>query len=225
MPISQAHLRKSMRHVTAVTALIASAACTSAYQAPPGPPNADSTAILRDIAYLAGDQLEGRLTGTPGNDSAAAYLARRYKSLGLVAPFPGYLQPFEARSAGDAHAGRTEPRRSQNVIALVRGRDAVLREEYIVVGAHFDHLGRSTTFAQDPDAKDAIRNGADDNASGTAAVLELARLFAMNPPRRSVIFANFSGEELCLIGAQYFVAHSPVPITRIVAILYFLLFG
>ncbi|HYN81485.1 MAG TPA: M28 family peptidase [Gemmatimonadaceae bacterium] len=214
-----------MRHLGAVAVLVAVTACTSAYQAPPGPPNADSTAILRDIAYLASDQLEGRLTGTPGNDTAAAYLARRYKTLGLVAPFPGYLQPFEARSAADARAGRTEPRRSQNVVALVRGRDPVLREEYIVVGAHFDHLGRSTTFAQDPDAKDAIRNGADDNASGTAAVMELARLFAMNPPRRSVIFANFSGEELGLLGSQYFVAHSPVPINRIVAMLNFDMVG
>ncbi|MDP9177293.1 MAG: M28 family peptidase [Gemmatimonadota bacterium] len=225
MQISLVRLRKSMRHFGAFAILVAGTACTSAYQAPPGPTNADSTAILRDIAYLASDQLEGRLTGTPGNDSAAAYLARRYKTLGLVAPLPGYLQPFEARSAGDAHAGRTEPRRSQNVIALVRGRDPVLREEYIVVGAHFDHLGRSTQFAQDPDAKDAIRNGADDNASGTAAVLELARLFSMNPPRRSVIFANFSGEELGLLGSQYFVAHSPVPIGRIVAMLNFDMVG
>src|SRR5688572_21053224 len=96
MQISQARLRNSIRHVGAVAALIAGSACTSAYQAPPGPANADSTAILRDIAYLASDQLEGRLTGTPGNDSAAAYLARRYKTLGLVAPFPGYLQPFRS---------------------------------------------------------------------------------------------------------------------------------
>jgi hypothetical protein len=201
------------------------AACSSAYQAPAGPPHADSTAILRDISYLASDKLEGRLAGTPGNDSAAAYLARRYKFLRLVAAFPGYLQPFDARSAQDSHSGRTEPRRSQNVVALLRGRDPVLREEYVVVGAHFDHLGRSSTFAQDPDAKDAIRNGADDNASGTAAVLELARLFAMNPPRRSIIFANFSGEELGLLGSQYFVEHPPVPLARIIAMINFDMVG
>jgi hypothetical protein len=214
-----------MRPLSVCALLFAATACTSAYQTPPGPPHADSTAILRDIAYLASDALEGRLTGTPGNDSAAAYLARRYKSLRLTAPFPGYLQRFDARSAEDAHAGRTEPRRSQNVVAVLRGRDAVLREEYIVVGAHFDHLGRSSTFAQDPDAKDAIRNGADDNASGTAAVLELARLFAKNPPKRSIIFANFSGEELGLLGSQYFVEHPPVPITRIVGMLNFDMVG
>src|SRR5687768_18557370 len=99
MQISQARLRNSIRHVGAVAALIAGSACTSAYQAPPGPANADSTAILRDIAYLASDQLEGRLNRTPGNYSAAAYLACRYKHLGLISPFHGYLQPIEARVA------------------------------------------------------------------------------------------------------------------------------
>jgi Zn-dependent M28 family amino/carboxypeptidase len=155
----------------------------------PGP---DSAAIRRDIAYLASDRLEGRLTGTPGNDSAAAYIARRYAALHLIAPFAGYLQRFEARSISDVHAGRTEGRRTENVAAIVRGRDPVLREEYIVVGAHFDHLGRSSEFSTDPEAKDAIRNGADDNASGTAAEIELARLFAANPTRRSMKYVNFS---------------------------------
>lgn len=188
----------------------------------PGP---DSTAIRRDIAYLASDQLEGRLTGTPGNDSAAAYIARRYAALRLIAPFPGYLQKFEARSMSDAHAGRTEGRRTENVAAIVRGRDAVLREEYIVIGAHFDHLGRSSEFATDPEAKDAIRNGADDNASGTAAVMELARLFAANPPKRSLMFVNFSGEELGLLGSSWFVNHSPVPLSRIVMMINFDMVG
>jgi hypothetical protein len=225
MQITHARIEESLRRIGACSVLVVVSACTSAYQTTAGPPHADSTAILRDIAYLASDQLEGRLTGTPGNDSAAAYLARRYKSLKLVAPFSGYVQPFDARSVEDAHQGRTEPRRSQNVVAVLRGRDPVLREEYVVVGAHYDHLGRSTTFAQDPEAKDAIRNGADDNASGTAAVVELARLFAMNPPRRSMIFVNFSGEELGLLGSQYFVEHPPVPLSRIVAMLNFDMVG
>ena len=85
---------------------------------------------------------------------------------------PGYLQPFDALSAQDAHLGRTAPRLTENVVALLRGRDQALRDQYIVIGAHFDHLGRSPMFAMDPEAGDAIRNGADDNASGTAAVLD-----------------------------------------------------
>ena len=212
--------------VFAVLLLVVTAsACSSSYITRPAPPRPDSTLIRRDIAYLASDALEGRLTGTPGNDSAAAYIARRYKSLGLTPLTSGYLQPFDALSAEEAHMGRTEPRHSENVVALLRGTDPLLRDEYVVIGAHFDHLGRSTTYAQDPEAKDAIRNGADDNASGTAAVMELARVLAGNPPRRSVIFANFSGEELGLLGSSWFVAHPLVPLDRVVAMINFDMVG
>jgi len=209
----------------ALAASVATTACSSAYVRTAVPLHPDSLAIRRDIEYLASDRLEGRLTGMPGNDTAAAYLARRYKSLGLGELTPGYLQPFDARSAEDAHMGRTEARHTENVIALLRGGDPVLRNEYVVIGAHFDHLGRSATYAQDPEAKDAIRNGADDNASGTAAVVELARLLVANPPRRSIVFANFSGEELGLLGSQWFVAHSPVPLDSVVAMINFDMVG
>jgi aminopeptidase YwaD len=202
----------------------ATSACAS-YVRPAAPPSPDSTLIRRDIEYLASDRLEGRLTGTPGNDSAAAYIARRYKSLGLTPITPGYLQPFNALSAEDAHMGRTGPRYSENVVAVLRGTDPVLRNEYVVLGAHFDHLGRSPQFAQDPEAKDAIRNGADDNASGTAAVMELARILVASPPRRSIVFANFTGEELGLLGSQWFVGHSPVPLDSVVAMINFDMVG
>ena len=205
--------------------VVTASACSSSYGTRPAPLRPDSTLIRRDIAYLANDALEGRLTGTPGNDSAAAYIARRYTSLGLTPLTVGYLQPFDALSAEEAHSGRIEPRHSENVVALLRGSDPILRNEYVVIGAHFDHLGRSTTYAQDPEAKDAIRNGADDNASGTAAVMELARILAANPPRRSVIFANFSGEELGLLGSQWFVAHPLVPLDRVVAMINFDMVG
>src|SRR6266508_856212 len=185
---------ESIRPATALILIVAATACTNTYNTRSAQLRPDSTLIRRDIAYLASDALEGRLTGTPGNDSAAAFIARRYKSLGLTRLSPGYLQPFDALSVEDAHMGRTEPRHSENVVALLRGTDPVLRNEYVVIGAHFDHLGRSSTYAQDPEAKDAIRNGADDNASGTAAVMELARILSANPPRRSIVFANFSGE-------------------------------
>src|SRR5436190_8799461 len=195
------------------TALVISLpACTSGYGARQTPLAPDSTLIRRDIAFLASDALEGRLTGTPGNDTAAAYIARRYKSLGLTPLTPGFLQPFDALSAEEAHLGRTQPRHSENVVALLRGTDAVLKNEYVVIGAHFDHLGRETAYAQDPEAGNAIRNGADDNASGTAAVMEIARILSANPPKRSIVFANFSGEEEGLLGSQWFVSHPLVPL-------------
>jgi hypothetical protein len=175
--------------------------------------------------FLASDALEGRGTGSPGNDSAAVFAARRYKALGLRALSAGYLQPFEARSALLAHSDGVAAAETQNVVAWLPGSDPALRGQTIVIGAHIDHLGTSTTGALDPERGSVIRNGADDNASGTAAVLELARLFTSRPTRRSVLFVNFSGEELGLLGSQFFVDHSPVPIDSITAMLNFDMVG
>lgn len=190
-----------------------------------GKAEADSTAIRNDIAYLASDRLEGRMTGTPGNDSAAAYIARKYKALKLKAPFNGYLQPFVARSAAMAHMGDTTGMKTQNVAAILPGTDPALSKQYIVIGAHFDHLGRTTQFATDPQAGNVIHNGADDNASGTAAVIQLARMLSVSRPRHSIVFANFTGEEEGLLGSQYFVDNSPVPLDSIVAMLNFDMVG
>ncbi|HEY7394873.1 MAG TPA: M28 family peptidase [Gemmatimonadaceae bacterium] len=183
-------------------------------------PRADSAAIRRDIEYLASPALAGRLTGTAGNDSAASYIAQRYKSLKLE----GTLQRFIARPP--AHAGTIPPSwPTQNVFAILPGRDPALRGQYVVVGAHFDHLGTASDNALDPTVKGAVRLGADDNASGTAAVLELARLFTANPPRRSIVFANFTGEEEGLLGSSYFVDNSPVPLDSVGAMVNFDMVG
>ena len=206
------------------------------------PATPDAHRMQRDIVYLAADQLEGRGTGTAGNDSAAAYIARRDAALHLRpllrdtsrsecrrAATPEscgtYLQRFIARGPELAHSGHPDGVATQNVVALVPGRDPALAGQYVVIGAHFDHLGRSTIGAMDPEAGDAIRNGADDNASGTAAVLELARLLAAHPTRRSVVIANFSGEELGLLGSQWFVEHSPVPLDSVDAMINFDMVG
>lgn len=209
-------------------AVVALTSCATAATSSPSSPAkavADSVEIRNDIAYLASDKLEGRLTGTAGNDSAAAYLARRYASLKLRKAYPGYLQKFVARPAASAHIGDTAGKATQNVVAILKGADPTLASQYIVIGAHFDHLGHETQFAMDPAAGDAIRNGADDNASGTAAVLQLARMLSVSRPRRSVIFANFSGEEEGLLGSQYFVENSPVPLDSIVVMLNFDMVG
>jgi hypothetical protein len=225
----------------ALPLLLALGACRTA-ESHPSPLAPDADRIQGDVAYLADDRLEGRGTGTAGNDSAAAYLARRHAALGLrplgvdtaragcrATPAPStcrtYLQRFVARGAELAHAGQSDGLATQNVVAMVPGRDPALRGEYVVIGAHFDHLGRSTSGAMDPEAKDAIRNGADDNASGTAAALELARIFAARPARRSIIIAHFSGEELGLLGSQWFVQHSPVALDSIAAMVNFDMVG
>lgn len=185
----------------------------------------DSAQIRRDIEVLAADRFEGRRTGTPGNDSAAAYLARRYASIRLEqAPgAAGFLQRFTAYEAVRGAGPTALP--TQNVVGIVRGTDPALRDEYVVIGAHFDHLGRSTTGAMDPDSRDAIRNGADDNASGSAAVLALARRFARTPARRSILVMHFSGEEQGLLGSAWFVEHPVVPVAKLAAMLNFDMVG
>ena len=189
-----------------------------------GANHANARALRTDIAYLASDALEGRGTGTPGNDSAAAYIARRFQELGLT-PFNGdFEQHFVAYSLV-AHNFPPASLSTQNVVALLPGRDSVLRGQFVIVGAHFDHLGRSTDGALDPDRKHVVRRGADDNASGTAAVLELARLFAGAPARRSLVFVAFSGEEMGLLGSEYFVSNSPVSLDSTVAMLNFDMVG
>ena len=204
----------------------------------------DTSAVMRDVRYLSSDALEGRRTGAPGNDSAAAYIARRFAATGLAPAFSSseervcgnvtagrrvcdgrFLQPFVARSVAAAHAGLPGELPTQNVAAVVHGTDSTLRDEYVILGAHFDHLGRSTFGALDPDSGNTIHNGADDNASGTSAVIELARLLQRHPPKRSVIFVTFSGEELGLLGSQYFVDHSPVPLANVRAMLNFDMVG
>ena len=207
----------------ALVGSIAVAACHTAGVSPASSPAPDSLSIRHDIEVLAGPQFAGRLTGTPGNDSAAAYLARRYASFGLKATSPNFIQKFVARPA--AHSGQSVSLPTQNVVAMLPGRDSRLKNEYVVIGAHFDHLGTSTEGALDPDAKGAVRLGADDNASGSAAVVELARIFARNPARRSIIFVNFSGEEEGLLGSAYFVDHMPVASDSVVAMLNFDMVG
>jgi hypothetical protein len=217
--------RSSVASLTALLLLAGACRTAESVPAPSAAPDADR--IQRDVAWLADDLREGRGTGTAGNDSAAAWLARRHASIGArpLAGDGGYLQRFVARSAQLAHAGRADGVAAENVVAMVPGRDPALRGEYVVVGAHFDHLGRSADGAMDPEAKDAIRNGADDNASGTAAVLELARLFAARPARRSIVLAHFTGEELGLLGSQWFVDHPPVPLDSVAAMVNFDMVG
>ncbi len=215
-----------LHHTVAIAALSLSA-CRTTERVPGTGATPDAERLRSDIAWLADDRRDGRGTGTAGNDTAAAWLARRHALLGLrtLPGADGFLQHFDARSAQMAHAGKPDGVPTQNVLALLPGRDPSLRGEYVVIGAHFDHLGRSPSGAMDPEARDAIRNGADDNASGTAALLELARLFAARPARRSIVVAHFTGEELGLLGSQWFVDHPPVSLDRVIAMVNFDMVG
>jgi len=161
------------------------------------------------IARIADDSTRGRLTPSPELDEAADVLESYLAGLGLE---PFFDAGFQQRFPRD---GGTGP----NVAALLPGRDATLRDEYVVVLAHLDHKG----IAAVPVDGDSILNGADDNASGVAAVLELAQAFVAvgTPPRRSVIFLIVSGEEGGLTGSRYFVASYSAQLSRFAGALNF----
>ena len=175
------------------------------------PASTPSPELAADVAFLASPALAGRGTGTPGIDSAASYIGRRYERLGLAGVFartcpsgttcaPSPFQLFEV----DGSIGR-------NIAVVVAGTDSAQRWQYVVVGAHYDHLGRSVFGALDQELGSVVRPGADDNASGTAAVLALARRLAARPPRRSVLLVHFDAEEIGLVGSRVFLQHPPVP--------------
>ncbi|MBM3907461.1 MAG: M28 family peptidase [Gemmatimonadetes bacterium] len=165
----------------------------------PPPPAIDSIALWNDFTALSADSMEGRRTGTRGGASARAYLVRRLTAAGVEPLVPGYVQHFDA-------GGRdTSSRDGVNVLGVVRGADT---SRVIVISAHFDHLGVRNG---------QVYNGADDNASGTAAVLALAAAYAAQPPKHSMIFAFFDGEEAGMHGSRAFVERPPIPRRRIVA--------
>jgi Zn-dependent M28 family amino/carboxypeptidase len=159
------------------------------------------------IAYIASDALRGRDTPSPGLDSAAAYLVREFQRLGLQGGAEGgsFIQRYPLRPSG---------KMAPNVVAVFPGADPALSNEYVVLSAHMDHVGVGR-----PVRGDSIYNGADDDASGTSALLEVAEAFAsmQQRPARSILFLAVSGEEKGLLGSEYYSDHPTVPLESIVA--------
>lgn len=115
---------------------------------------------------------------------------------------------------------------AQNVIGFLEGSDPELKNEYVVIGAHMDHVGFGEYGAMDKNNIGQIHNGADDNASGTSAIIEMAKAFSKVKPKRSIVFIAFNAEEMGLLGARYYVYHQPVkPIENTIAMLNFDMVG
>jgi hypothetical protein len=161
--------------------------------------------LRQHCEFLASDTLEGRETGTHGGEAAGAYIVgvlRKEKHALPAAPDGDYFQPF--------------PPNSRNILVRIPGGDAALRREYVVVGAHYDHVGYGNSRnSRGPIGY--IHNGADDNASGTAALLELVDAFCSLdlPTKRSLLFIFWDGEEAGLLGSQYWMSAPTVPLDRI----------
>ena len=179
--------------------------------------------------FLASDELHGRGSATRDEHIAALYVAAQLQSLGLEpagengtflqkTPLP---DPLPARIQQRLAKFQDVPRKETwNAIGILRG--STSPNEVILLTAHLDHLGIGPANA----AGDTIYNGADDDASGTTAVLALARILATSPrPRRTIVFALFGSEELGGFGNRAFLAHPPVPLSSIIANLEFEMIG
>ena len=178
----------------------------------------DPPRLLDDIRLLSDDRLQGRMIGSRGADSAAAYLARRFSQVGLQPAAGGWFQSFTVgREAPAARPAQIGPLVGKNVVGILPGRDPVLRNQTVILGAHYDHLGLGSFGSLDPDSTGLVHNGADDNASGAAALIQVAARLAASPPARTVVFIAFSGEELGLLGSTYYVKHPIYPLASTLA--------
>lgn len=164
--------------------------------------------LKKHIEFLASDKLEGRGTGTKGELKAAKYIAKQFKKIGLkgAGTEGGYFYKYAFKKKTDPHGGEDPnqaPVNTQNVIGYLDNG----AEFTIVIGGHYDHLGLGHDHnSLDANPENKIHNGADDNASGTAGVIELARYFTNNGKKEpfNFLFMCFSGEELGLIGSKKF---------------------
>ena len=220
-------MNKHSRHGVLLINVLLSAAL--AYASVPatlaqGVKTVSEPSIRKYMQALASDEMRGRGSATPDELAAAKYIASQLKLLRIepAGDDGGYLQfaKFMRRQRGAPNAALTEAV-TTNVVGILRGSDAKLAKETVLLSAHLDHLGIGREVAGD-----SIYNGADDDASGVTAVLELAEALATGPkPKRTVVFALFGSEEIGGYGARYFQEHPPVPIESFVANLEFEMIG
>ncbi|GHA40667.1 peptidase M28 [Salinimicrobium marinum] len=143
--------------------------------------------VSETLQYLASDELQGRNTGSEGIEKAAVYIENIFRKNNIKPYFETYRDSFETK-------GTT----GYNVVGFKEGKDPQLKDEFIIIGAHYDHIGQGETVGND-----SLANGANDNASGTTAVLELAKYFADMDTKRSILFTLYSAEELGLVGSSH----------------------
>ncbi|HSI73678.1 MAG TPA: M28 family peptidase, partial [Fimbriimonas sp.] len=156
------------------------------------------------LSFIASDLLEGRGTPSRGLDLAAEYIAAQFRRAGLQPAVNGsYFQETTIKARRDSD----EMTPVRNVIGLLPGSDPALKNTYVLVTAHYDHLGMKATGEGD-----RIYNGANDDGSGTVSVIELAGALAKYKPKRSIVFMTFYGEERGLVGSRYYGSHPVFPL-------------
>ncbi len=145
--------------------------------------------VKETVSFLASDDQMGRGTGSVGIDVSANYIEKQLKEFGVKPYYDTYRDHFKVQEM-DAY----------NVVGFLEGTDATLKNEIIIIGAHYDHIGTKAKMV----ASDSIANGANDNAAGTSSVLAMARYFgAKKSNKRSLMFVLFSAEEMGLLGSKH----------------------
>lgn len=152
----------------------------------------DRNTLLNDVQTLSSDSFEGRKTGSTGNLKAIDYITNRFDKIGLRSFNENYRHPFTFRNR------RNEQIQGINLIGYIKGKS----EKVIIISAHYDHVGINNS---------EIFNGADDNASGVAAILASAKYFTENKPQNTLLFVAFDAEEMGLQGAYSFLNNPPIP--------------
>jgi len=204
-----------------LVSLVLLAACNSDLPSAPEPPPFEAllvdTALLDHLNFLAADSLFGRRLGSEHERRAAEYVRDRFQEYGLQPGDTSYLQTVPLPFPVDGDTGRT----SQNVLGVLPG-EGSLAGQWLILGAHYDHVG----FLQVSEDSVVVYNGADDNASGTALMLEIARYLSDQlsgvrgtDGRRSIMFQAYGAEEAGMVGSNYFCEHPTVPIDSVVAML------
>ena len=206
-----------MKRILFLLALLPLASCDF-LSSPESADRLSESAILSHLNYLASDNIFGRLYGTEYERRAAEYVRDRFIDYGLEPGVPGYFQDFDISVPVMPPAGLE----SQNVLGVIPGHGD-LADEWVVVGAHYDHVG----WIQVGDDSIEVINGADDNASGTSLMLEIARFMREyaasggtgDAGRRSIMFQAYGAEELGMVGSYHFCENPTVPMAHITAML------
>jgi Zn-dependent M28 family amino/carboxypeptidase len=195
-----------MRRLTSITLL---AFMFAASPLASGQGSTDNAAIKSSLEkwvyFLASDAMKGRANGSPEMKTAASYIAGVFSESGLKPGFAGgYISPYTFTS-------RNLTIDEQNVSAIIPGNDPALKDEYIIITAHFDHVGIGR-----PVDGDSIYNGADDNAAGTATIMAVAKRIMETgmKPGRTLVFVAFSGEEMGMRGSRHYVANPAVDLKK-----------
>jgi Zn-dependent M28 family amino/carboxypeptidase len=178
-----------MKKTLLLIILIAVFSCKNAPKENIKPITITSDELKETVRFLASDRLLGRNTGSEGIDEAATYLENQFNALGVKPYFETYRDDFKVDSL-----------ETFNVVGIIEGNDPKLKDEYIIIGAHYDHIGIIDKIVDN----DSIANGANDNAAGTSSVIAMAKYFAAKKNnKRSLMFVLFSAEEKGLLGSKH----------------------